>query len=405
MLRSQWTAGAAVLLIYGLWLAFTVPQSHNGRDFIIIGRSFAQRHAAGSSLRIAPPYYNASGYDGQFYYYIALDPVQARPHIDNPAYRYTRILYPIVARLLAFGQPDLIPYALITVNWLALAGGTLALAAWLRRKALSPWFALVYGLYPGLLSALHRDLTEPLSYALVALGIYLFDFGGHKRLFWAGISFALATLTREVCAVFGVTYGVALLFDRSAGVTWQARLAANWRRAALLLVLVCAPFALYKALLLLWLGSAGVPSTVAPVMTPFGGLFFYWPWNGAIIEQIIWVVLPGLICLGVAVWALYRRLWSVEVWVLVVNVALFVVLLNASSYVQIEASGRITAGVALAATLCLRRFDQVMDKNCLWFWASSVCWLSYLPFALLGSTAYNFVHAVRQFARYIVHHL
>jgi len=44
----------------------------------------------------------------------------------------------------------------------------LALAFWLKRRGLSPWFALVYGLYPGLFIAMTLDLTEPLAYARLA---------------------------------------------------------------------------------------------------------------------------------------------------------------------------------------------------------------------------------------------
>ena len=41
------------------------------------------------------------GYDGQFVYYIALDPNPAAvaPRLDVPAYRYQRILLPLLARL------------------------------------------------------------------------------------------------------------------------------------------------------------------------------------------------------------------------------------------------------------------------------------------------------------------
>jgi hypothetical protein len=135
---SEWTVAAVVLLFYGAWLAVQVPRSHDGRDFILLERTVAQRHVAGSVIRVGPPYLNEFGYDGQFYYYIAFDPVHARFYIDDPSYRYTRILYPIMARLLAFGRPALIPYTLIAVNWLALGFGTQLLAAWLRRRACSP---------------------------------------------------------------------------------------------------------------------------------------------------------------------------------------------------------------------------------------------------------------------------
>ncbi len=70
---------AAVLLFYGVVLVFLVPRSHGGLDFAWIGRTFAQRAVAGAPLKLGPPYANAGGYDGQFSYYIALDPLRAPP--------------------------------------------------------------------------------------------------------------------------------------------------------------------------------------------------------------------------------------------------------------------------------------------------------------------------------------
>jgi hypothetical protein len=390
---SEWTVAAVVLLFYGAWLAVQVPRSHDGRDFILLGRTFAQRHVAGSAIRVGPPYLNEFGYDGQFYYYIALDPVHARFYIDDPSYRYTRILYPIMARLLAFGRPALVPYTLIAVNWLALGFGTLLLAAWLRRRACSPWFALLFGLYPGLLVSLQRDLTEPLSYALVALAIYLLDVGGRWRIVWAGSSFALAALTREVSAVFAVVYGLAELVGGSRATPWYARLVRNWRRAVLLLALALMPLTLYKVFLRHWLGSAGVPSTVQPVLVPFQGLVSPWAGIGTTVEQLVEVILPALICLAVACRTLWIRSWGAEVWALLANVVLFVVLLNATSYGAIEASGRIAASVVLAALLCLPRFDRVVG-NRRWLWASGLLWLSLLPFTLLGPRSYHVLHVV-----------
>jgi len=327
-IRSPWAVAVTVLLFYGTWLAFAVPQSHGGRDFVLLGESYAQRAPLGSVLHMGPPYLNKLGYDGEFYYFIALDPLHARVSIDDPPYRYTRILYPLVSRLLALGQPHLIPYTLILVNWLALAGGTLALAAFLRRKRASPWFALVYGLYPGLAVSLQRDLTEPLSYGLVAVAIYLFDRGGRWRLIGAGGSFALAILAREVAAVFGVIYAVSLLLERPSSTLGLTHRGGNARRAGFLLVLALGPLALYKAALAQWLGSSGVPSAVVPVAIPFGGLLAYWPWRAGVFEQIVWVTIPALVPLLIAVRAWRGGFRSVEAVALVVNVVLFAILLN-----------------------------------------------------------------------------
>ncbi|HEV2457094.1 MAG TPA: hypothetical protein VGS80_01925, partial [Ktedonobacterales bacterium] len=214
--RSALAVATLVLLIYGVWVATYLLQGYDARDFTATSLYFLNKSHASTVIRYDPTYHNyipanKLGYDGQFDYFIALDPVNARYYIDVPAYRYGRILYPMTARLLALGQPGLVPYTLLAVNLLAAAGGTLALAAWLKRKRLSPWLALLFGLYPGLFIAFQRDLNEPLAYALAALGVYLFDFGGRRRVLWAGIAFGLAALARESTLIFPLVYGLALL--------------------------------------------------------------------------------------------------------------------------------------------------------------------------------------------------
>lgn len=383
--HSAWSVAFVVAAIYAVWLAHVLPASHGGLDFIRIGRHFIGRSHASPVITVDPVYYRrfaqVNGYDGQFCYYIALDPLHARPYVDTPAYRYTRILYPLAARLVALGQPALIPYALIAVNWLALVGGTLAVAAWLRRRRRSPWFALLYGLYPGLFLSMQRDLTEPLSYALVALAIYLFDTGGRRAVLWSGLAFALAILTREVAAIFALVYGLSLLAGKQA--SWQRRVG----RAALLLGLAGIPLLLYKGVLFLWLGSSGVPPELTPLRIPFQGIITYWPWRTQQIEMALTVVLPALICAAMGLWALAKRAGTVEVWALLANVELCVVTLSPYSYHQEYTTLRVTAGVVLAALYCLPSVDRANRRNRLWLWISGALWLSFLPGLLLSRLA------------------
>src|SRR5206468_11699444 len=83
------------------------------------------------------------------------------------------------------------------------------LAALVRRRGLSPWYAAIYGFYPGVLITLQRDTTEIMAYGLVAVAIYLFE--ARRRWFWSAIVFALAILARETAAIFAIGYAAALL--------------------------------------------------------------------------------------------------------------------------------------------------------------------------------------------------
>src|SRR4029450_2597304 len=66
------------------------------------------------------------GYDGQFYYFLAADPVHGKDYMDAPGIIYSRIGYPITARALSGGNPVLVPYMMVLVNILAAVPGILA---------------------------------------------------------------------------------------------------------------------------------------------------------------------------------------------------------------------------------------------------------------------------------------
>jgi hypothetical protein len=174
------------------------------------------------------------GYDGQFYYYTATDPWNAATYMDNPTFRLQRVFYPVVIIVVSLGQASLVPYAMIVVNYLAVLGGTLLVGLLLARWGRSPWFTLGYSLAGGIPVALTFDTAEPLTFALVALGIYLWDRADPwinrppvdsdeqaepaslarvrgKSAYWplligGALAFAAALLTRELALYFVVAY-------------------------------------------------------------------------------------------------------------------------------------------------------------------------------------------------------
>lgn len=174
------------------------------------------------------------GYDGQFYYYTALHPLHASALMDNAAFRLERIFYPLLIIGVTLGQRPLMAAAMVAINWIAVVGGTGVVAVLLRRWGRSPWFALSYALASGIPVALTFDTAEPLTFALVALGIAGWGLVGPSRqpqpeggsrpagdmagrqTGWlgGGLAFAAALLTREL-AVFAVAgYGAAGLVRR-----------------------------------------------------------------------------------------------------------------------------------------------------------------------------------------------
>jgi hypothetical protein len=393
-----------VLLLYGIWIFAFYGPGHDPRDAVLIGRHFVTQSHASSVIKLDPGYsYPAgeSGYDGEFVYFIALDPVNARYYVDAPSYRYTRIVYPLLARALALGRPSLIPWTLLLINWLAIGGGTLAAALWLKRRGQPPWFALAYGFYPGLLVALQRDTTEALAYGLLALGIFLWDFGGRRRILWSSLVFALAALTRETTVVFPVLYGMGVLLSgphpalpqsgrengpargegdfRSAPARWEGDFRS---RLDGLLVIGAAlvPLLIYKVFLVVWLGTRGDPGLLLE-RVPLAGLIAVRQ-STYFLEELWLILIPALICSVAAIVALRRRVRLVEAWIVLINVVLFVVLLSRTSYIDIYSSSRIATGVVLAAIVALPPITAVIGTR-LWFWLSGAIWLSPVPFWVL----------------------
>jgi hypothetical protein len=320
-----------------------------------------------------------TGYDGQSYFFIALDPARAYHYLDMPSYRYTRVLYAMVSRLVAANQTALIPYTLILVNVLAVTGGTLALACWLGRKGVSPWLAALYGYYPGLFTATSLDTAEPLAYGLVALAVYLLATRGRLLVITAGVAFSLAALTRESTLVFPAVYALAILIGSPARGARPMLLNRRLRDASILLGLAAIPFIGYKVFLTHWLGATGL-TDYSLLQFPLSGLFGKGSWDAWDVQAFRSIVVPALLCAGMAAWALWRRVWTAEVWLVLQNVWLFVLSLQSESFDPFRAPARIATGVVVAALLCVPDFDSLARAKSIvgsrwWLIACGLLWL------------------------------
>src|SRR5258708_7278648 len=111
------------------------------------------------------------GHDGQFTYCIARFRVDRPAPFDWTALRSSRMLPPLLVRLLSLGDADLMPWVMLALNITAVVG-SVALMTWLlRRRGLPVWLALVPGLYCGQALALERDLSDPIAIFFVTLAL------------------------------------------------------------------------------------------------------------------------------------------------------------------------------------------------------------------------------------------
>jgi hypothetical protein len=180
------------------------------------------------------------GYDGQFVYVMALDPlllafkdepIRYRDVVDTPPYRYGRIGFSLLTKLFSGDRPE--RYAQ-TMVWLILAASFLG--AWLlamiaHAHGYHVIWGLLYLLVPGFVASLYFGLPEDIA-AAGLLGGYLLAVRG--RFGWAAVPFAASLLVRET--------GVILVAALAIWYAWRLR----DRRAGMLLAASTLPMIAWR---------------------------------------------------------------------------------------------------------------------------------------------------------------
>jgi hypothetical protein len=227
---------AAVFL--SVLFLYSLKFNKNITGFMVIGDYFQARHIWTEKTLV---HQGSVGYDGQYYYYIAHDPFilgQSYDHIDFPAYRYQRIIYPLAVWLAAFGHSPLIPWMMVAVNLLGILFGTWFLILILKHFGRSPWYSLFYPASWGFLLCLLRSLPEPLAITFVVITVYFYLKG---RTAWQVISLSLAGLTQETTLLVAIGFlsyslgkkefrqSLYLLSPFMAYLLWQLYLYAHFR--------------------------------------------------------------------------------------------------------------------------------------------------------------------------------
>jgi hypothetical protein len=174
--------------------------------FVMAGRDFVNPAAAPAGLHV----FSGTGYDGQFYYRLALDPANlAKTAFGitlDAGFRIQRIGMSALAWLASGGQHQLVPDAVVAVNLLALTvlaflGGIIAKDA--GRHA--GWGLLLAG-YWGFLFSIGRDLPEVVASVFLVGGLVALR---RNRWVLAGLLFAAAVLSLET--TLDVVIAVALV--------------------------------------------------------------------------------------------------------------------------------------------------------------------------------------------------
>ena len=259
--RSIWTRadqpvvpGAIALLAA---LAFVLARLHvwakgDISRFILVGRHFATVSQLPPGVAVSPTY----GYDGQFYYRLALNPgnfshVAYGIRLDQP-YRFMRIGYPWLTWLISVGQHVLVPVMLVVVNVVAIGAIGYLGGVFARQGGRHALAGLLLPAYFGLLTSVSRDTAEPLAAVCLLGGLLAVR---ARRPVLAGLLLACGALSRETVMV-----AVAALFIIRVAGAARGREPARPLRADLAWVLPTVVFVAWEAIVKVITG-------VVPVLT------------------------------------------------------------------------------------------------------------------------------------------
>jgi hypothetical protein len=198
------------------WLGFVLARlevwgaGHLSR-FIVLGTKYTHGHHLPPGAMISD--HGAAGYDGQFYYRLALDPVNwsktAYGITMDQSYRYTRIGYPLVSWLGSFGQHDLVPASLIAVNVVCVAVMAVLGGMFARDSGRHALWGLLFAAYFGLVISVGRDTAEPLAEACLLAGLLAYRRG---RWGLSALAFAFGAITRETILLAPAAIGLVRLY-------------------------------------------------------------------------------------------------------------------------------------------------------------------------------------------------
>jgi hypothetical protein len=221
-------AAAAIYLLLGYSAGTKFGDSGDPGAFIGAGRVYLAPDLLPPGAHVYP----TTGYDGQIFFYLAQDPLltgkvasrdeENSPHIGPVAYRYQRILLPVLGWLTSWGEPRVLEWTLPLINVLAVLGAGFLLARFLAARGRSPWLALVYMVSLGVAVGVVTDLADPLAASLFIAGVvWWLD----QRRGLAVAAFTACLLARELYVIPVAVIAVLELRHRRTALPWLVPLA------------------------------------------------------------------------------------------------------------------------------------------------------------------------------------
>jgi hypothetical protein len=304
---AAWYALLATILAFA-WQALTVQFNFDGNWSALFQTGAAWALPPGQVFENTYRFENSGGFDGQFYRYIAHDPLLSKNFqgfVDFPRLRWERILVPGLAYVVALGQDRFIDAAYSAVVLAFVFLGSFWLAQYFQRHKRSAAWGLAFLLVPTVTISIER-LTIDIALTAFCIGFALY---AERQQGWQTyVILTLAPLARET-GIFLIAAYVLYQLSRK-----------HWR-GAILAAATALPF-------LLWFLFVRAHTGPGPV--EWGNFLPSLPFQGILLRtfQPLWLVnhetwkqtLAGLLdhaallgvwfALFVSVRLLRRRKWS-----------------------------------------------------------------------------------------------
>ncbi len=350
--REYWPVLTTFLVVSVFVVLNLARNDWNSLSLVRIGTRFSQGDPAGTE-----------GYDGQFAYYMALDlaPERAASYLDIPAYRYQRIIYPLLVRILSLGYAPMIPWMMMLVNLAAQIAGAFAICRYLLRKKIPVRYSLIYGLWVGLVVGVTADLYEPLAFMFVA---FAWSERSKDRKWASYLLLTLALLCKETVLPFLVAAGFADIL------CWRSVLKLGPPIASGL------AYACWQGWLWWTFGMTGLASGGANATgfewIPFGGFFRI----GTVDMRLLFlfgllfgpiVIFPTIAALIAGLRAIVRGNHQAHTLALVLN-ALLIMILPFSTFREPSGLMRIATGLVFSILIFSAHADSRRALNYGMFW-------------------------------------
>lgn len=204
--RMMFWKWSAIGLVVGVFLVWAQIEAVGGLAGLLqVGERSGLRPLIEEQLG-SMPLAGGRGHDGQSFYAIGLDldGDVVGAHLDHAAYRYRRILFPLVASFFGVLDGWALLYASVGLGVAAMAVSTGVVASMATSAGKSEWLALVVVLNPGVWLSVQLVTSDALGLALMIVGLQQFLIRRDRSAVW----FALSALAKDVFLATAVALGV-----------------------------------------------------------------------------------------------------------------------------------------------------------------------------------------------------